>query len=491
MDSDPHKRLLSRRKFMVDAEMGAAGAYLALSGAGNAPAAANQRPNIIFILTDDQRYDAIGCLGNPPWLKTPNMDRLVKEGLLFKNTFCPMSLCAPSRASFLTGKYATRTGVRDNEVSFPPENVTFSRLLHTAGYETAFIGKWHMGRQNEPQPGFDRWVSFVGQGVYNDPVLNVDGKDIKRPGYITDLLNDYALEFLKRKREKPFCLYLAHKAVHDPREPAPRHAALYANETYPLPPSAKYNMEGKPNCVREKSVLSKGQTFPPDPEKWQENTRRYYRCLGAVDDGIGQILKTLGEMDQLKNTVLIFAGDNGYLLGEHGQWDKRFAYEESIRIPFVVYFPGTVKPGTVRDEMILNIDMAPTLLDLAGVPIPSYMQGQSFKPLLQGKNIKWREDFLYHYYLEFDLSIMSPEQKAGFEKMFKNLDPGPLLTPENMAVRTKEWKYITYPGIQDIDELYDLRNDPYEMKNLALDPRSADVLKKMKTRMVQLIEETR
>jgi arylsulfatase A-like enzyme len=144
-------------------------------------------------------------------------------------------------------------------------------------------------------------------------------------------------------------------------------------------------MEGKPNCVREKSVLSKGQTFPPDPEKWQEKTRRYYRCLGAVDDGIGQILKTLGEMDQLKNTVLIFAGDNGYLLGEHGQWDKRFAYEESIRIRFVVYFPGTVKPGTVRNEMILNIDMAPTLLDVAGVPIPSYMQGQSFKPLLQGK----------------------------------------------------------------------------------------------------------
>lgn len=234
----------------------------------------------------------------------------------------------------------------------------------------------------------------------------------------------------------------------------------------------------------------KGRLFP-DPEKWQEDTRRYYRCLGAVDDGIGQILKTLGETDQLKNTVLVFAGDNGYLLGEHGQWDKRFAYEESIRIPFVVYFPGTVKPGTVRDEMVLNIDMAPTLLDLAGVPVPSYMQGKSFKPLLQGKNIKWREDFLYHYYLEFDLSKMSPEQKAGFEKMFKNLDPGPLLTPENMAVRTKEWKYITYPGIHDIDELYDLRNDPYEMKNLALDPKSADVLKKMRRRMAQLIEETR
>jgi N-acetylglucosamine-6-sulfatase len=491
MSCQNSKKNISRREFLARSEMGLAGTYFALSGKPGAVFAADKRPNIIFILTDDQRYDAIGCLGNPPWLKTPNMDRLVKGGLHLKNTFCPMSLCAPSRASFLTGKYATRTGVRDNSVSFPPENVTFPRLLHDAGYETAFIGKWHMGRQNEPQPGFDRWVSFIGQGVYNDPVLNFDGKDVKKPGYMTDLLNDYAIEFLKRKREKPFCLYLAHKAVHDPREPAPRHATLYANETYPLPPSAKYNMEGKPNCVRKQSVLAKGQTFPPDPEKWQENTRRYYRCLGAVDDGIGQILKTLSDIGELNNTIIILAGDNGYLLGEHGQWDKRFAYEESMKILFVVYFPGMVKPGTVRDEMILNVDMAPTLLDLAGVPVPSYMQGKSFKPILQGKSVKWREDFLYHYYLEFDLAKMPPEQKERFQKMSKNFDPGPLLTPENMAVRTNEWKYITYPGINDIDELYNLKNDPYEMKNLASDLKYADVLKNMKTRMIQLVEETR
>ena len=489
MNSDTRKRILSRREFLINAEMGAAGACFAISRM-SMQAASNRRPNIIFILTDDQRYDAIGCLGNPPWLQTPNMDKLVKGGLLFKNTFCTDSLCAPSRSSFLTGKYANKTGVINNMTEFPAENITFPRLLQEAGYDTGFIGKWHMGQQNKPQPGFNRWVGFKGQGVYNDPVLNLDGKEVRTPGYITDLLNGYAIDFLGQKRDKPFCLYLAHKAVHDPREPAARHAKLYANDKYPLPPSANYSMEGKPNCVREKSVLSKGQAFPPDPERWQENTRRYYRCLGSVDDGIGQILKTLAEMGALGNTIIILAGDNGYFLGEHGQWDKRFAYEESMRIPFVVYFPGTVKPGTIRDEMILNIDLAPTLIDLAGLSIPSYIQGRSFKPLLEGKKIAWREDFLYHYYVEIDLAKMTLEQKTTFKNQWKNMDPGPLLTPENMAVRTKEWKYISYPGIHDIDELYDLETDRYEMKNLASNPKYADILKKMKTRLSQLIEET-
>jgi N-acetylglucosamine-6-sulfatase len=308
---------------------------------------------------------------------------------------------------------------------------------------------------------------------------------------MTDLLNDYALEFLKRKREKPLCLYLSHKAVHDPREPAPRHAALYAGEVYPLPPSARYDMAGKPNCVREKSVLSRGQSFPPDPEKWQEDTRRYYRCLGAVDDGIGRILAALGEMGKLRNTIIIFAGDNGYLLGEHGLWDKRFAYEESMRIPLTVYFPKTVKPGAVRDEMVLNIDLAPTLLDLAGLPIPSYMQGRSFKPLLEGRQVRWREDFLYHYHLEVDLAKMPPDRKEAFMKRWKGMDPGPLFTPENMAVRTREWKYITYPGINEIDELYDLGKDPFEMKNLASEAGYRDVAGKMKKRLDQLVEETK
>jgi N-acetylglucosamine-6-sulfatase len=489
MSSSNSKESLGRREFLERAEMGAA--YIALSGMPRVFATADKKPNIIFILTDDQRHDAIGCLGNPAWLKTPNLDRLVKEGLLFKNAFCTDSLCAPSRSSFLTGKYAHRTGIINNLLEFPAENITFPHLLHDAGYETAFIGKWHMGNQNAPQPGFDRWVSFVGQGVYFDPVLNLDGKDTKMKGYMTDLLNGYALDFLKKKRDKPFCLYLCHKAVHDFRDPAPRYAKAYANEIYPLPPNARYNLEGKPKAVRERSVLSKGQTFPPEPEKWQEYTRQYYRCLGAVDDGVGQILQALDEMGARENTIIVFAGDNGYFLGEHGLWDKRFAYEAAMRIPFVFHFPGKIKPGSVREEMVLNIDFAPTMLDLAGVQIPPSVQGRSLRPLLEGKKPEWREDFLYHYYLEIDLSKMSPQEKDAFDKQWKKLsmDPGPLLVPETMAVRTRAWKYIAYPGTTETDELYDLKTDPYEMKNLISDPKQAERITNMKARLAQLVKE--
>jgi N-acetylglucosamine-6-sulfatase len=493
MSSRSDEKSLSRREFIARAEMGMAGACFTLSGLSNAISATKKNPNILFILTDDQRYDAMGRVGNPPWLRTPNIDRLANEGLLFKNAFCTNSLCAPSRSSFLTGKYCNKTGVVDNFRDLPAENTIFPQLLQQAGYETAFIGKWHMGSQNGPQPGFDRWVGFVGQGVYFDPVLNIDGKDSKHSGYMTDLLNGFALDFLKKKREKPFCMYLCHKAVHDFRDPAPRYAKLYDREIYLLPPNANYSLEGKPNCVRERSDTLKSGKFPPEPEKWQEYTRQYYRCLAAVDDGVGQILKTLDELGERENTIIVFAGDNGYFLGEHGLWDKRFAYEASIRIPFIFYFPKMIAPGSVRDEIVLNIDYAPTMLDLAGVPIPLYMQGKSLRPLLEVKKTKWREDFLYHYHIEVDLSKMTSEEKDKFYKQWKDLglDPAPLLVPENMAVRNKEWKYITYPGANETDELYNLVNDPYEMKNLISDPKCANVVKKMKVRLVLLEQETR
>ena len=493
MDSDISEKSLSRREFLARAEMGAAGACLALAGMSGCAAAADNSPNILFILTDDQRYDAIGCLGNPPWLQTPHLDRLVKEGLLFKNAFCTNSLCAPSRSSFLTGKYSHKTGVTDNIKDFPAENTVYPQLLQKAGYDTAFIGKWHMGQMNGPQPGFHRWVGFIGQGVYFDPVLNVDGKESKHTGYMTDLLTDYAVDFMKQKREKPFCLYLCHKAVHDFRDPAPRHAALYEKETYPLPPNAKYSLEGKPKAVRDRSDLMKGQIPLKTMDDWQAYTRKYYQCLAAVDDSVGRILKTLDELGQRENTIIVFAGDNGYFLGEHGLWDKRFAYEPSMRIPLIAWFPKLIKPGKVQEELVLNIDVAPTMLELAGVPIPSYVQGKSLKPLMEGRKTSWREDFLYHYHLEMDLSKMSEKERQNFDKQWRGagLDPAPLLVPENLAVRNKEWKYITYPGAGETDELYNLAKDPHEMKNLISDPGCADVVKKMKARLANLIEETK
>ncbi len=493
MSIDTEEKSISRREFLARAEMGVAGSCLALAGMSGCMAVAGKRPNILFILTDDQRYDAIGCLGNPPWLRTPNLDRLIKEGMLFKNAFCTDSLCAPSRSSFLTGKYSHKTGVVDNIKDFSAENTTYPQLLQKAGYETAFIGKWHMGSMSGPQPGFDRWIGFTGQGVYFDPVLNIDGKESKHPGYMTDLLTDYAVDFMERKRQKPFCLYLCHKAVHDFRDPAPRHANLYEHEKYPLPPNARYGLEGKPKAVRDRSDLMKGQVPFKTMDDWQAYTRKYYQCLAAVDDSVGRILKTLDDLGQRENTIIVFAGDNGYFLGEHGLWDKRFAYEPSMRIPLIAYFPKLIRPGTVREELVLNIDVAPTMLELAGVSIPSYVQGKSLKPLMQGTKTSWREDFLYHYHLEIDLSKMTDKERQDFDKQWSRLgmDPAPLLVPENMAVRSKEWKYITYPGTSETDELYNVLKDPHEMKNLISDPKYADVAGKMKARLAELVDETK
>jgi arylsulfatase A-like enzyme len=457
---------ISRREFLARA--GAGAACLAAMGLP-AFASEEKRPNIVFILTDDQRYDSMGCTGHP-YVHTPNMDRLAKEGAIFRNAFVTTSLCSPSRGSFLTGKYVHTHGVKDNRTFFPTDTqAIFPALLQKAGYETGYFGKWHMWRQDTKQPGFNRWVAMLGQGTYMDPKLNIDGTWTDTTGYVTDLLTNYAVDWLKQKRDKPFCMYLAHKAVHEPFTPAARHTKLYEKAELPLPASSKDNMEGKPEFIRKKSPLAKGEPFPTFPDRFQERVRDYNRTLTGADDSVGRVLKTLEEMGELDNTIIIFAGDNGFFQGEHGLGDKRWAYEESMRIPFLVRFPKMLKAGSEVDEMVLNIDLAPTLLDLAGVPIPSDMQGRSWKPLLQGKHPKWREDFLYEYFIDAEY---------------------PNAVPVIKGVRTTRWKYISYPEIHDVEELYDLKNDPQEMHNLALDPKHADVLNDMKVRLARLLKET-
>ncbi len=458
---------ISRREFLVKA--GAAGAALAMMGLPKVSEAAEKRPNIVFILTDDQRFDSMSCTGHP-YVHTPNMDRLAREGAIFRNCFVTTALCSPSRASFLSGKYVHTHGVKDNRTFFPTDtHATFPQLLQKAGYETAYFGKWHMGRQDIVQPGFNRWVALLGQGTYMDPKLNIDGTWTETTGYIADILTGHAVDWLKQKRDAPFCMYLAHKSVHEPFTPAVRHSKLYEGKEITLPPSAKDTMEGKPEFVKSKSPLGKGEKFPTFPDRFQERVRNYYRTLMGVDDSVGQILRTLEETGQLDNTIIVFAGDNGFFWGEHGLGDKRWAYEESMRIPFLVRFPKMLKPGSTIDEMVLNIDLAPTLLDLAGAPIPADMQGRSWKPLLQGKHPKWREDFLYEYFIDAEF---------------------PKAVPLIKSVRTTRWKYISYPEINDTEELYDLRNDPYEMRNLAQDPKHSGVLKDMKARLARLLKET-
>jgi len=456
---------------------GPGAATKARPGGGASEAAATTRPNIIFILTDDQRWDAMSCMGHP-FLKTPNMDRIREEGVLYKNAFVTTSLCSPARASFLTGAYAHSHGVIGNwGCEFDhDETPSFPRALQESGYETAFVGKWHMAKHARPRPGFDYWLSFRGQGVYTDPTLNENGREFKASGYMTDLLTGYAVKFIKRERKKPFCLYLSHKAVHGPFTPAPRHKDSYPDATIPEPPNAKDTFEGKPAWLRGGVADPRQKTAPKDvpkaiePKEYDPRAPKrldYLRALSAVDEGIGRIFKVLEEAGELENTVIMFAGDNGYFHGEHGRGDKRLMYEESLRIPLIMRYPAAVKPGSTVERMVLNIDVAPTLLALAGAQPPKTVQGRSPVPLLAGDARNWRTSFLYEYWVDLMDRI-----------------------PRMLGVRTEDWKLIRYPDIDDMDEMYDLRNDPHEMTNLALDPKYADRHRQLGAELDRLIKET-
>lgn len=459
-----------------------------LSLAGNL-SAAERRPNFVFFLIDDLRYDAMSCAGHP-FVKTPNVDRIASSGVRCTNAFVTISLCAPSRACFLTGAYAHTNGVRTNErMEFDHVMATFPGQLQAGGYETAFVGKWHMKNVADPRPGFDYWLSFVGQGDYINPKLNENGRAFQATGYMTDLLTQYAVDFLKKPREKPFSLCLWHKAVHGPFTPAERHKDLYQDASLPEPASFKDTFEGKPawqrrqppaggrraQASRPANRRQRPDSQPAPPERtvdeWNPRNQQrldYFRTLAAVDESVGRVLDTLKEMGVLDNTVIIFAGDNGYFHGEHGRGDKRAAYEESIRIPMVMCGPGVPKAGGKFEPMILNIDMAPTILDLAGVKPADSMQGVSFKPLLAGEKRPWRTSFLYEYFQERVLSQV----------------------PTIVGVRTEKWKYVTYPEIEDLDELYDLTKDPIEMHNLATDPAAREQLQKMQAELERLKKET-
>ncbi len=423
-----------------------------------ARAADSRRPNFVFILTDDQRHDTLSCTGHP-FLHTPNIDRLAREGALFENAFVTTSLCSPSRASFLTGQYAHRHGVRDNNTLLSADARTFPRLLHEQGYETAYVGKWHMSLQSEPQPGFDRWVSFRGQGVYRDPELNIDGDVRREQGYITDVLTDFTVDWLRERSGRPFCLYLSHKAVHSDFIPAHRHSGLFADIPIEPPPSIDDTLEGKPGWLSNVKRASRGEGYA-----WVADIQRnYLRCLAAVDESTGRVLRQLEAMGQLDNTVVVYAGDNGFFFGEHGLGDKRAMYEESIRVPLLMRYPAVARPGSRIRGMALNIDICPTFLDLAGAPIPEGVKGRSLRPLLHGQARGWREDFLYEY-----------DWEAEARKR-----------PAIRGVRTERWKLIEYPGSDNITELYDLQNDPREMRNLAYFSPGSEPERKMRELLKQ------
>ena len=468
--------------------------FLMLHGSVAFSQAGNRKPmNIIFILADDHRYDAMGFMNKIKGLQTPGMDRLAKEGVHIKNAFVSTALCSPSRASILTGQYAHTHTVVDNEAALPSNLVFFPSYLQKSGYQTAFVGKWHMGNtDDQPQPGFDHWISFQGQGVYYNPTFNVDGKRIKQAegSYITDLLTDYALEWLnKTNKSKPFFLYLSHKGVHAEFYPAKRHEGKYADvpvvcppsmyltatdssKTYgiPTPPGSKVNTRDIPNWVRAQRYSWHGVDYMYHGTiKFDDFYRRYLETLQAVDESIERIINWVVSHGLKDNTMIVYMGDNGFSFGEHGLIDKRHAYEESMRVPLLVWAPGMVKPNSVTEQIIMNVDLAPTFLDLAGIAKPKQMQGFSFAEILGGKNVTWQRDkVFYEYYWE-----------AAFPQ-----------TPTTFAIRTERYKYIYYNGIWDINELYDLQADPYEMNNLIRDPAYQQTGMKLRTELFNWLGQT-
>jgi N-acetylglucosamine-6-sulfatase len=457
----------------------------------------NQRPNLIVILIDDLRFDEVGLCGHP-YMKTPHIDRIGQEGVQFVNAFHTTPLCSPNRASILTGQYASRHGVIDNvardALSHRLQN--YHVVLQRLGYQTAHVGKWHMGNSADPRPGYDRWVSFPGHGSIVDPVLNIDGAQSQQRGYITDLLNEHALEFVERKRRKPFALFLAHKAVHPDAFqaadgtlalgqggylPAPRHAELYRGAHFPPRPNvmpAEQALKAKPAFAE--AFALRGNDSGRAVMAWiqsgsQEEIRQRAAMMASVDEGVGRLFEALERQGTLDDTLLLFLGDNGYFFGEHGLGpERRFAYEEGIRTPFLLRYPRRFARDQKRQRLVLALDIAPTLVALGGGKArdAASMQGHSLLPLAASDRAAgWRRAFMCEYFTE---NAMPWLHGMSYK-----------------AVRTEAHKYIHWvqksPTGAECDELYDLRADPYEMRNLARHASHAATVARLRRKLARLV----
>ena len=462
-------------------------ALFVLSGARGVEAVeAAGRPDVVFILVDDLRWDELGCTGHP-FAQTPNIDRIAHQGIRFRNAFTSAPLCSPSRACLLTGQHVSHHGILDNtnRSEHSHQLQTFPMALQKSGYRTAYVGKWHMGNDDTARPGFDRWVSMKGQGTSFDPVLNIDGEQVEHEGHTTDVLNRYAAEFVgaERKGDQPICLYLAHKALHpelvqrddgsitDPDAkdfmPARRHWDLYENAAVPRRLNVLDDLSGKPALQRKIEGMPSLSRATGTSDKV---VRDRQRMLVAVDEGVGQLFAALEKIGRLDNTIIVLTSDHGYWYGEHGlSVERRLAYEEAIRIPLLIRYPGAIGEGRTHDAMALTIDLAPTLLELTGSdPLPGVrMDGRSLVPLLSGDTPgDWRKAFR----IEYNSDTVFPR----------------VLTMGYRAIRTERWKYIRYLDLEGMDELYDLRADPYEMRNVIGD--NAEMVQELGKELDRLAE---
>lgn len=453
--------------------------------------ASAKRPNVVFILTDDQRSDALSCMGHPH-LKTPHIDRLAKEGMLFKNHFCTTSLCSPSRASILGGLYAHTHGVVNNFTDYPRDLPTFPRQLQGAGYSTAYIGKWHMGEDDDSKrPGFDHFVTHRGQGKYFDTEFRAnDGERKVVPGYYTTVVTDMAIDWMEEQEDsdKPFLLMLGHKAPHSFYFPEPKYEKAFDHVRVPYPQTA-FQLNDKPKWIKQRLSTWHGIYGPlfdwrkefPDTSAagmlhFENMVRAYWGTLLSVDDSVGRIYDYLQRSGQLDNTLFIFTSDNGLLEGEHGMVDKRTGHEPSLRIPLVVRYPELVSPKfpKVIEAQTLTLDFAASILEICEAPPLEKTQGKSWKKLITTGDPEWRTSWYYEY---------------NYEKQFP-------YTPNVRALRTDEWKYIRYPhgdGSPDkhMAELYNLKNDPGETTNLIKDERYQELVEKLRKELEQRIREAR
>ncbi len=453
------------------------------------------RPDILVVVVDDLRWDEFGAAGHP-YVETPHIDGLAAEGALFTRAFHAVPLCSPNRASLLTGQYPSRHGVIDNVsrdlLSHSLE--TFPRVLQGEGYRTAFLGKWHMGNDPTPRPGFDYWVGLPGQGRSVDPWLFEDGALRQARGYTTDLLTERALDFIGAQPEdRPWMVYLAHKAVHpdiqqrddgsvDPDSnsgyvPAARHLGRYDREVFRRRPNvvaSHEDLEDKPALRRALAYRASPDITEQfggilDPGTSEETIRRRAEMLLAVDEGLGRILSALEERGTLDNTLIVFTSDNGFFFGEHGlSLERRMPYEESIRTPLLIRYPPLVRPGSRPEVIAVSVDLAPTVLEIAGVPVPPGIQGRSLVPALEGPvPDHWRTSMLVEFY-----TYESPMPW--------------LMDMDYRAVRTERYKYIHWTHHPDLNELYDLRDDPYEMRNRIGDPGMASVRSDLEAELARL-----
>jgi arylsulfatase A-like enzyme len=490
--------------------------FLSLAQTTDRPKAAPrtaERPNIIFIFSDDHASQAIGAYGNTI-AKTPNIDRLAREGALFKNSFVTNSICGPSRATLLTGKYSHMNGYKRNDRTlFDTDQVLFSKELQKNGYQTAWVGKMHL---NSLPVGFDYWNILPGQGHYYNPdFISQPGDTTRYTGYVSDLITQFSTEWLeKRDTSKPFFMIVGHKATHREWGPALEDLGAYDDVEFPLPSNFYDDYEGREAARQQDMTVDKTMRMREDlkvrpdyeksgifnrfnPEqqkvfkdyydkvatdlesknlsgralvewKFQRYLRDYYSTANGLDRNIGKLLDYLDKTGLSKNTVVIYSSDQGFYLGEHGWFDKRFIYEQSLKTPFIIRYPGVVKPGTTVEEMMLNIDWAPTVLDIAGVKIPSVMHGVSVMPLLkapQTTKVPWRKNIYYHYY-EF---------------------PQPHHVYPHFGVRTDRYKLAYFYGGVDRWELFDLQNDPEEMANIYGQKSSERITQELKASLKTLM----